>query len=136
MTAPKMISEREAVLRERAAARFALRYITQRDYFVHPPTQTESIAGDLEWRIGKEFPLPKIERPRVVRDPEERMLHWTVRNGECALYEVDYPCRFKPTAKRVALWADLLANPTELVDDDGAVSASRPEGRASSEETT
>ena len=78
------------------------------------------------------FPLPKRTQPRVVKDPNR--VHdawWAVRDGELCWTDADPDqCRFisisvmwdassvRPTRERVALWADLLANPLEEVEDD------------------
>lgn len=80
--------------------------------------------GD-EWcgaacEAAKRYPLPTEQRPRVVH---EEGLEWCVIDG--ALHhrqsspsglrwlQTNYA---EPTAARIAMWADLLANPTETVE--------------------
>lgn len=71
---------------------------------------------------AKAFPLPKIERPRVVVEGDTS---WRVIDGEFedksrhGGWRKSSNAGWSPIAKRVAIWADLLANPTELIDDDG-----------------
>jgi hypothetical protein len=77
------------------------------------------------------FPLPKIIRPRIVKDPNI-IGEWRCVDGELQVRygpmqpwsAVDYA---GVTTARVRLWADLLANPTETVDDDSA--GSSPDGQ-------
>ena len=74
----------------------------------------------------REYPLPKITRPRVVADEfgtewrvradaDDRDTALEYRHDDCPEWSLD---RAKMTRGRVALWADLLANPTEEVPDD------------------
>lgn len=73
---------------------------------------------------AEEYPLPKITRPRVVTDSQGT--EFRVRDGD--LLEgrrqdrPDNPgwgqfSAWDITPERIRLWADLLANPTEEVDD-------------------
>jgi hypothetical protein len=89
-------------------------------------------APELTWHRarGREYaeqryPLPKVTRPRVVRDrfgekwrvaPEsgETHLEWQDRNNDTR-WEKKLG-NLVVTFDRVALWADLLANPTEEVE--------------------
>jgi len=119
MSAPKMVSEREAVLRERAAY----------DAGVADVFRTARALGGIEHVDARKwadqiFPLPTIERPRVVPDPHGMNVVWSVKNGRISprgssawgQRTVEHI-----TPERVALWADLLANPTETVEDDGSL---------------
>lgn len=87
------------------------------------------------------YPLPKITRPRVVLDPHNHEPQWgKPREWMCSggvLYSRTIGCRgatefefpwttgaqVPPTAKRVEMWAALLASPTETVEDDGSASS-------------
>lgn len=84
---------------------------------------------DVEHEAERRLPLPKVMRPRVVRDCGS----FTTRSEWCV---VDGSLRFRdaperewkwwrefrdyadtaPLPERVKLWADLLANPTEEVE--------------------
>ncbi len=95
-----------------------------------------SMAGagseESEREKDRAFPLPKTTRPRVVKDPEGDG-YWMVFKGEIGwtafarghadgilLWEGHDMRRaelFRLTPARVAIWSDLLANPTEEVDD-------------------
>jgi hypothetical protein len=96
----------------------------------------------LEHRIGydacryclvsaaKRYPLPQIKRPRVVTDPNI-IGEWRCVNGQLeSRYrpdewrKVDYA---GVSIDRVKIWADLIARPTELVDDDSA--GTSPDGQ-------
>lgn len=120
MSTTQMISEREAVLRERAAARKALAYF---DGTGRGADRAQQLAA--EW-----FPLPKIRRPRIVSDPGVRGggVRWRLMNGQLqwnshsqwnSLNDARNRGMFI-TAERVRVLADLLANPTEEVSDDGS----------------
>lgn len=75
------------------------------------------------------YPLPKVTRARVVKDPmdgsgwavKDGMLQWTydATARMCIIAVFDEPAfwsKYRPTPARIRLWADLLANPTEEVD--------------------
>lgn len=78
----------------------------------------------------RQFPLPKVTRTRVVSDPNG-VGSWGAkpwRNGKLSIYYVSSDGRWEETfpahvatAERVAVWADLIANPTEEVPDDGGL---------------
>lgn len=106
------VSERDAVLRERKA--FA------RGAYLFNVSSSMRCAED---RAAKEYPLPKIERPRVV---QEHGTGFKMRyvNGDFE-HHVDDGKGWRRsfgsnscavTAERVKLWADLLERPTELVE--------------------
>lgn len=79
--------------------------------------------------VKRRYPLPKkkVERPRVVRDPHDpdvpRPSLWRYVAGEfefdTGVGEPRWQRRYGTpiTPERVKLWADLLSNPTELVED-------------------
>lgn len=115
MTAP--ISERDAVLRERAA--FEEGVLTARKYERDGGAWPGSIALALA-----RYPLPKITQPRVVTDCVQvqwRVLgsavQWCARNGG-AWNDVEARGwgNMYLTVERVTLIADLLANPLEEVE--------------------
>jgi hypothetical protein len=112
------VSEREAVLRERRA------FIAGRcDGY---PDESTTPARVLLESAARRYPLPTVERPRVVQDPHSEGLAWRVvdnglqyRRDGLAWRTSDESCwTFSPA--RVALWADLFARPTELVEDVGS----------------
>lgn len=104
--------------------------------FRHFDCSLGSEAG-LKWRgssnlAAERYPLPKVTRPRVVQDPHERGMRWRVLRDkdQHGVTYLEYNAfntgadaswrtglgTYCATAERVALWADLLANPTEEVD--------------------
>lgn len=112
------MSEREAVRREREA-------FVRGAEWAYPATGTWTTASKAE----EAFPLPTITRPRVVTDPHDAAVRWSVggssrrirREKVSALgHWISADAEHTPiTNERVALWADLLANPSESVPDDG-----------------
>lgn len=136
----KTVTEREAVMRERAA--FERGYCTCPFTFSKGDAVADMEVHDARERsclsavIAREYPLPKVTRFRVVPDPLSPCVDWRVIGvcGEPTLmcrtndeegrsiwkvYPIDNGgVHHMPTTERVKLWADLLANPTEMVDDD------------------
>jgi hypothetical protein len=113
----KTVTEREAVLRERDAfkqgAEFAGGY-------------RDSDLRQIE--VARRYPLPKVTRPRVVRDPLDASIEWTVLDDhlhwrrvvgyiatEWMLGPQGAPLGHV-TAEMCRVWADLLDNPTETVE--------------------
>jgi len=101
------ISEKDAVLREREAF----------------TTGVYAVLGSntVEQEATRRYPLPKVTRPRVVQDPVNPRREWRCVGGKMqtredtlAWYDVT---EVRISAPHVALWADLLANPTEEVDE-------------------
>jgi hypothetical protein len=126
MADAKMVSEREAILRERAAVNEALRVLCQRGGERFLGALPQDWEGSLTF-AAKLHPLPQVERPRVV--PDGQGLAWRM---VCGLLEFRWEQEprdrnwYKATENvveithpRIRLWADLLANPTELVSDSG-----------------
>lgn len=125
-----MVSEREAVLRERAAyVAHAIDYAFATGRSLNEPEVKRAAA--------ERYPLPTVTRPRVVADPfptspiEWCALPWAgtgkaaihvrrVPGGEWRVWTQESVAAAScvVTAERVALWADLLANPTETVEAD------------------
>jgi hypothetical protein len=120
------VTEREAVLRERKAFREgALAAVNEPPQWHH----------QIDTAAARRYPLPRVQRPRVVRDPhDDYEQEWRVVNGRLefrppygqwgeahkrtdAIY--DGSCLF-PTPERIRMWADLLTNPTEQVEDGAA----------------
>lgn len=129
MSAPAVVTEKEARLREREAFVAGVEAL-------HVQTEVPSgpIVGRAVERVIRQvdtyYPLPKVQRPRVVTDAQNPDYEWQV-NAEGVLW-----FRWKrdgapwlragsntenlllvPTHERVAMWADLFANPTEAVDE-------------------
>lgn len=92
-------------------------------------------ADVTHWRgttalAAEAYPLPKITRPRVVMDPHDSMIAYRLVGGNFEYCVGSGPWKGMDaideqwsrenyvSPKRVALWAALLANPTEEVDDD------------------
>lgn len=125
MSGPKMVSERDAVLRERAA------------YFEGASFQEHRHRADLRSpAIGLGvalneaavcYPLPKVERPReltsLATTVTYRVVEGTLQADEGGWFTPDY----LPVAD-LELVTSLLANPTELVDDNGALPLSGTTG--------
>ena len=75
-----------------------------------------------------EYPLPKVTRPRVVKDSvgmefrfiadnQPPLVEWRNTLTEEKLWRVSTVCNgVAVNAERAKLWADLVANPTEEVD--------------------
>lgn len=70
------------------------------------------------------YPLPKVERPRVVDDPKTAGYSWRCVNGSLEVRNAfaDKPVwteakAWIPHPERVAMWNGLLASPSELIDD-------------------
>jgi hypothetical protein len=129
----KTVTEREAVLRERAAAEAVLDAFKTAFARMEKGYRDWAKAAPLAWwpchmrthDIAKMFPLPKVTRPRVVRDREgwkwqciDGRIQWSGPRGWRFADVMTYAVRVTP--ERVVLWADLLANPTEDVEDDDA----------------
>lgn len=115
--------EREIILRERAAYVNGLIRGTARE-FLH--------IVDCEKAAKAVFPLPPREEPRVVTDPSDADYRWTIVGGflrgryaatEEWLRAIEAQRKghwsaWAPLPARVAMWADLLANPTRQVVDE------------------
>lgn len=124
-----MPTEREAVERERAAWMEGFELAAHTQYVSGGPPW-----HDLKQRAADRYKLPKVTRPRVVRDPDmwmdDKQLHWRVLGGDiCGSYvhPSDSPHRTRvwrnveahPAPARVALWAELIERPTEEVEEEG-----------------
>lgn len=107
--ADKMVTEREAVLRERGAFIVGARLVS-------PPRRNDTLLAETKAR----YPLPLITRPRVVTDNEgvewrivDEVLQTRVRpKGDWGSWMP------KISWQRIDLLADLTANPTEQIPDD------------------
>jgi hypothetical protein len=91
--------------------------------YYHGPCSRESHARTLSDVVAKLYPLPKKTRPRLVEDPGG-CGRWAVKDGIIHLvsmggdWESCMDFQFFVTAERVPVWADLLANQTEEVEDE------------------
>lgn len=114
------VSAREAILREQQA------FV---DGAVHGAMHSGRALDQYRSAAEHRYPLPKVTRPRVVPDPHGgSALEWSVRTDDTGKSRIAVQRRHDPggfrtsfdgiyvTAERVALWADLLANPTEQVE--------------------
>lgn len=126
MSAEKKYTERDVVLRERAA--FTNGMIRMNGEMVQPRPQSPMrwTQAECDQIAARSYPLAKAIRPRVVED--QWGMGWMIRDGVvlyrlCATNE-DEPWKDANTegdheicVSRLRLWADLLANPTEEVDE-------------------
>lgn len=107
-----VLSESDAVRRERKAYQSGAEdWVT--DEVVRG---VRSTLPNIKEKAARRFRLPQVERPRVVTDGSKE---WRIENGEVQVrYSNTWQghCREYITTARIALLADLLANPTELVD--------------------
>jgi hypothetical protein len=90
--------------------------------------------SSIRMALALRYPLPTITRVRRVKDPVGIQV-WEVRAGELGFTSGRSPNEcfhtlesekylvkgtvWEPTLARIKLWADLLANPTETVEDCG-----------------
>jgi len=119
MTQPTMISEKDAILRERRAWIAGLRGST------YQPSLTSKRENELAAQM---FPLPKLTRPRVVRDADGN--EWCFRDSRDTALLMCKPARFgdwindshpdypSMTRERLALMVELIKHPTEEIEDD------------------
>lgn len=119
-----MSDEKKYTERERIA--FMREAFTEGRLIPYLPTRERAWAEAVE-----RYPLPKVSRPRVVADPHMRdnAVSWRVVDDVIQYrYNRDPvidswivgPPDFLPTRERVVMWADLLANPVEIVEDSDA----------------
>lgn len=119
MSDEKMVSERDVVLRERAA------FCEGARWWVYG---IGAFVANAETDAAKRYPLPKVKRPRVLTD--EWGYEWRYRGDEMEYRARSIGSPWKPfsdcgdavfmvNARRVRVWHDLVTNPTEELDDDG-----------------
>lgn len=103
-------------------------WTAKREGYMRRCQETGMTAPEASRCLSAAYPSPKRTTTRVVEDPHSPHIHWRVDRG--LLYVMDaagpgepeyqlYPRRGEDLytdAKRVALWAELLANPTEEVE--------------------
>lgn len=122
-----MISEVECVKRERAAFRSGAA-----ELYGSRAVKAGNESFDAYYKVTEmadsRYPLPKVARPRVVKDPHSVSdAEWRVIDGEPeyrSRKHLDGPYRawskyeggIPFTSDRVRIIADLLNNPTELVE--------------------
>jgi hypothetical protein len=110
----KKYTERDLVMAKREA--FVEGAVLWRCYY----TQDSARAA-----AERRHPLPKVTRPRVVADPHDGEVMWSYDVGgfrATAKYRNAMPLvriseAHHMTHARAEMWADLLANPLEEVDD-------------------
>jgi len=122
MSAEQKYTERDLVLAKREAYVMCRSLHGYVDGFARTLYEKEAVS---------KYPLPKVTRPRVVKDPESDTngfwmvkggrVQWTCfRNGDGTIdlnWRDARPELVAVTPARVALWYDLLDNPTEEVED-------------------
>jgi hypothetical protein len=113
-----MVSEREAVLRERAAFSEGARWQRLKLCHADPNGRAHLTAYD---ESVYRFAFPKVSRPRVVPGS---IFSYCIEDGMLRCRDPRHgdfwaACFYVPITD-VALVADLLASPTELVDDSPA----------------
>ena len=113
MNDEKKYTEREVILCQQAAFEEGCRAVFRHEEGVTSWQGSRTLAR-------KRFPLPKMTRPRVVHDHNDRC-DYRAMNGTIERRDEWQDWRLvndtPPTARRVKLWADLLANPTEEVEE-------------------
>lgn len=105
MSAERKYTERDLVLAKRQGVRTAL---------IH---ETYLSVKQIEGVADYHFPLPKVTRPRVVVDPHNPRVTWSIL-GTVARHDGTWGFEPAPTLERIKMWADLLANPTEEVEEE------------------
>lgn len=127
MSDDKTVTEREAVLRERAAFAHGAYWAWLNNYAESSGAKFNH-EGYVDLRAAERYPLPTITRPRVVRDPRSKGYEWQCVGGAL---QWRYPDTMEswsswdsggayiwtPVPDRVKLWADLLQNPLEEVQE-------------------
>lgn len=119
--AKKEITDRDVVLRERAA-------FLKGANFAHTPEPGNELHTIRRKWVAQEYPLPGVVRARVVRENGYGSPAWRFDDGGLQMQYRDGGQWLRwnsfrdysesaPLPKRVAIWADLLANPTEEVED-------------------
>lgn len=119
MSAEKLYTGRELAEAERRA------FVHGLDVRATLPERWDGNAAE----AARRYPLPTVTRPRVVQDAQGVL--WRVQLGKGDTVLVEYTERGIPdwrdfnslragapgiSRERVALWADLLARPTEEVE--------------------
>ncbi len=107
MSDEKTVTERDAVLRERRAYQLGA---------VEWVREERAILADVEAKARQRYPLPKVPRARIVVDGNGEA--WRIEDGEIHRKPKFGDWRLYHAPASLALLADLLANPTELFDED------------------
>lgn len=129
MSDDKRYTEREVILRERRAfTDGAYCWMHGEARLMGRSVHSSDVLNDAVHK----FPLPKITRPRVVVDSRWSRREFRVVDGQMQTRDPgeQWHCLENPNvnarsaglpividAVRVALWADLIANPTEEIED-------------------
>lgn len=124
MSAEKKYTERDLVLAQRSAFAGGSRWLAcwcdcncgGKDY----PWLTGDQSLRVESEAAKRYPLPKVTRPREVKDAEGDL--WSVRDGVLG-FRADYTgsewyaSDYFNSSEALGALRDLLNNPTEEVED-------------------
>jgi hypothetical protein len=126
MSDEKRYTEREVRLRERRAFQVGADWFYTQEEVPHSLAYVTNRARAAAREC---YELPKVTRPRVVRDPENGYVQWRVAEDGYLqarrinatggwMRHLDYrnAVDIAPIPERVKMWADLLANPTEVCD--------------------
>jgi hypothetical protein len=115
------VTEREARLRERAAFLAGAKKALEVAQYGGFPWDGAEVTAE-----GR-YPLPKVTRPRVITE-NSGISYSVILYGARSVIQFRYPKSdlwmstipesFTIDAVRAAIWADLLANPTEEVEVD------------------
>lgn len=123
--APRVYSEREKVLAEREAYQSGVNTMYMNGVVPATPEACQESVRLLKLAATR-YPLPKVTRPRVVETARSGY-EWRIVGGalqerriDTELWRIAEGWVGDPENMRVL--ADLLANPTEEVDDDGSPS--------------
>lgn len=120
MSDEAMVTERDAVERERAAYTEGAKWAWRTNYAECTGARFNH-NGHVDRAAAYRYPLPTITRPRVVKDPHSADIVWRCDGGVLQYRQGNHEWSMGPGywyafPERVRLWADLLANPTEEVD--------------------
>lgn len=131
-----MVSERDAVLRERDAFKRGAAEFHLHEMVPSGP-EWGAVRVEVQSRASERYPLPKVKRRRIVADPHGKGF-WRVGLWTSASEETRYHVEQSDTGNakgewviagnyglqitddRVRMWSDLLANPFEECEDTGA----------------
>jgi hypothetical protein len=130
MSAEKKYTERDLVLAKREG--FRVGYRAHYHWFGEYREKTHPTPSNAWNRCAQDeamkaaYPLPTVTRPRVVPDPMYEGVFWLLDQNGLRVKSTHSMSEHYPRPgegldaikSRLAVWADLLANPTEECDAD------------------